>query len=139
MMEITQVDWTDIEQVRAFFRNDVFATESGAVIEQVSPGEALCSLIIQPRHKNAAGILQGGVTFTLADFAFAVAANATHPLTVSLSNQINFLKPPKGSRLLARASRLSSGKNTCCYQVTVTDELGTSIAHMTVNGFIRST
>ena len=30
---------------------------------------------IEPRHRNAAGIIMGGAIFTLADFAFAVASN----------------------------------------------------------------
>lgn len=136
-MNMNQIDWTNIQQVRDFFRDDVFATDAGAFIEWVKPGESLCSLQIQPCHLNAAGILQGGVSFTLADFAFAVAANADHPVTVSLNNQITFLKPPKGTTLLAHASRQSAGRTTCYYQVDVTDEMGTQVAHMTVNGFIR--
>lgn len=134
---IAQVDWSNVEDVREFFCADRFAFDAGARIEWARPGDALCSLSIGPQHKNAAGILQGGVSFTLADFAFAVAANAAHPVTVSLNSQITFLKPPKGRRLLAHAREISSGKTTCCYEVCVTDEQETSVAHMVVTGFIR--
>jgi len=134
---LDQVNWSDVEDVREFFAADRFAADAGAYIEWVRPGEALCSLKIGPQHKNAAGIVQGGASFTLADFAFAVAANAAHPVTVSLNNQIAFLKPPKGEKLLAHARRISGGRTTCCYEVSVTDELETRVAHMIVTGFIR--
>ena len=136
-MDMTMVDWSDLQSIRNFFQNDRFATDAGAIIEWIRPGEVQCSLEIGPQHKNAAGILQGGVSFVLADFAFAVAANAAHPITVSLNNQITFLKPPKGAKLIARAREISSGKTTCYYEVEVTDELETRIAHMTVTGYIR--
>ena len=87
-MDMKRINWDGREEVRAFFADDRFATEAGAFIEWVRPGEALCSMVIGPQHKNAAGILQGGASFTLADFAFAAAANAAHPVTVSLHNQI---------------------------------------------------
>lgn len=57
----------------------------------------------RPRHLNAAGTVQGGALFTLADFAFAVAANAGGVLTVSLQNSISFLRAAKPARLTARA------------------------------------
>ncbi|MBQ8588919.1 MAG: PaaI family thioesterase [Firmicutes bacterium] len=132
------MDWNDLQFIRDFFKHDRFATDAGAVIDWVKPGEARCSLELGPQHQNAAGILQGGVAFTLADFAFAVAANVTHPVTVSLNNQIAFLRPPKGAKLIATAKELSAGKTTCYYEVEVTDEFETSVAHMTVTGYIRS-
>jgi len=36
---------------------------------------AICSLTLEAKHKNALGAVMGGVYFTLADFAFAVASN----------------------------------------------------------------
>lgn len=136
-MDMKRINWNDIEEVRAFFADDRFATDAGAFIEWVKPGEALCSMVIGPQHKNAAGILQGGASFTLADFAFAAAANAAHPVTVSLNNQITFLKPPRGEKLFAHARRISEGRTTCYYEVSITDELKTSVAHMVVTGYIR--
>ena len=57
------------------FQNDRFATENGAVIEEVDDHYAKCSLVIEDRHRNAMGAVMGGVYFTLADFALAVASN----------------------------------------------------------------
>ena len=51
------------------FQNHRFATENGAVIEEVDDHYAKCSLKIENRHRNAMGAVMGGVYFTLADFA----------------------------------------------------------------------
>lgn len=127
----------DLEQIRTFFEADRFAMDAGAVIEWAERGKAVCSMIVEPRHRNAGGMVQGGAVFTLADFAFAVASNAGQPLTVSLSNQITFLKAAKGNKLTAEAVCVSSGKSTCFYRVSVMDDMGTFVAEMTVNGYIR--
>ena len=127
-----------LEQARAHFYRDKYAVElTGVVIDEVGHRCAKCHLDIDERHYAAHHHVMGGVVYTLADFAFAVAANAAHPITVSLNNQITFLKPPKGAKLIARAREISSGKTTCYYEVEVTDELETRIAHMTVTGYIR--
>ena len=41
----------------------------------------------------------------------------------------------RGTELLAEAKCLKSGRTTCLYAVEVRDELGTYVAHATVNGF----
>mgnify|MGYP003210662590 CR=1 FL=1 len=63
------------EKTVKLFENDRFATENGAVIEEVEEHYAQCSLKLGSRHRNAMGAVMGGVYFTLADFAFAVAGN----------------------------------------------------------------
>ena len=62
-----------IEQVRDFFKNDVYATgTTGIEIVEARPGYAKVSLQVDARHMNAAGRVMGAVYYTLADFAFAV-------------------------------------------------------------------
>ena len=75
------MDAQKLEQIQKVFANDRFATDNGAVIEQVDEGYAKCWLEIQPHHLNAAGTVMGGAIFTLADFAFAVASNWNKPFT----------------------------------------------------------
>ena len=74
------MDAQKLEQIQKVFANDRFATDNGAVIEQVDEGYAKCWLEIQPHHLNAAGTVMGGAIFTLADFAFAV-PTGTSPFT----------------------------------------------------------
>ncbi|PHV71251.1 phenylacetic acid degradation protein [Sporanaerobium hydrogeniformans] len=125
----------DIERVREFFKDDKFATGVGIEIEWAEEGKACCSMQIQEKHYNAGGSVQGGAIFTLGDFAFAVAANIGGQLTVSLNNSISFISVAKGKKLIAEATRLSESKRIGVYEVIITDELGTNVAHMVVNGY----
>ena len=124
-----------IEEVRKIFEGDRFATESGAVIEEVGAHSAICSLVITDSHRNAMGAVMGGVYFTLADFAFAVAANWENMGCVSLHSDISFLGAAKGEKLIARAVCVKDGRSTSCYRVDVTDDLGNLIATVTTTGY----
>ena len=126
-----------IEELRARFQADRFAVAlTGAEIREAEAGRALCSLVLRPDHLNANGAPMGGAVFTLADFAFAVAANGfAEKIPVSQHVSMTFLSPSKGRELLAEARCLKAGRTTCLYQVDVRDELGTYVAHATVNGF----
>ncbi|MBP3336391.1 MAG: PaaI family thioesterase [Ruminiclostridium sp.] len=124
-----------LNEVREFFANDRFATDNGAVIEQIGENSATVSMEIQDHHRNAVGIVMGGAIFTLADFAFAVASNHEKPGTVSLSANITFLKASKGNKLIAKAECVRNGRTTCYYRVTVTDDTGALIAEVTTSGY----
>ena len=87
------------------------------------------------RHKNGMGAIMGGVYFTLADFAFAVATNWENLGVVSLSSTINFLSPAKGERLIAEAKCIKDGKATCVYEISVFDSLGTKTATVLTTGY----
>ena len=59
----------DLRKIRETFAKDRFATENGAIIEEVREHYARCSIELTERHYNAAGGVMGGVHFVLADFA----------------------------------------------------------------------
>lgn len=124
-----------LEDVRRIFEGDRFATENGAVIEEVGDHSATCSLVITDSHRNAMGAVMGGTYFMLADFAFAVAANWENMGCVSLRADISFLGTAKGEKLIARATCVKDGKSTVCYRVDVTDDLGNLIATVTTTGY----
>lgn len=124
-----------LEEVRKFFEGDRFATCNGAVIDEIGDHMAVCSLKIDNRHRNAMGAVMGGVSFMLADFAFAVAANWQEIGTVSLNSSITYLGVPKGERLIAEASCVKNGRTTSCYRIVVCDELGNAAATVTTTGY----
>ena len=128
-----------LDEVRERFSKDRFATVNGAVIETVDEGFARCSMELNDTHRNALGAVMGGAIFTLADFAFAVASNWNKDPRVSLTASISFLGRAKGNKLIAEASKIREGRRTCCYEIIVSDELGSQVAHMTSNGFIVET
>lgn len=127
-----------LEEIRRRFKNDHFATEAtGIVIDSAEPGRAVCSLVLEKRHMNENNVPMGGAVFTLADFACAIAANGcSEKKTVSQNVSITFLTPAKGKRLIAEASCLREGRSTALYTVDVRDEVGTYVAHASVNGYV---
>ncbi len=124
-----------LERVRKIFEKDRFATENGMVIEEIGDGYAKCSLRLTDSHRNAMGAVMGGVSFTLADFAFAVAANWREIGMVSLNSNIAFLGTAKGERLIAEAVCVKAGRSTGYYRVDVHDEWGNPVAAVTSTGF----
>ena len=126
-----------LSELKSRFSADRYATElTGAEIVSAEPRHAVCTLPLRPEHLNAAGTPMGGAIFTLADFAFAVAANGfSETVTVSQSAHIHFLSPAKGNVLTAEARCLKAGRTVSLYAVEVTDELGGYVAHVTVSGF----
>ena len=124
-----------IEEVRKIFEGDRFATENGAVIEEIGDHSATCSLMIADSHRNAMGAVMGGTYFMLADFAFAVAANWESMGYISLHSDISFLGAAKGKKLIAKAICVKNGKSTSCYRIDVTDDLGNLTATVTTTGY----
>ena len=124
-----------LEEVKKIFENDRFATENGMIIEEIGDGYAKCSLQLEDRHRNAMGAVMGGVSFTLADFAFAVAANWQEVGTVPLSSNIAYLGTAKGERLIAEAVCVKAGRSTGYYRIDVRDEQGNPVAAVTTTGF----
>ena len=124
-----------IEEIREFFAKDAFATNAGGYIEEVGDNYSVCSMPVDERHVNAVGNVMGGVYFTLADFAFAVATNHENPNVVSLDSTINFLGIAKGKKIYAKAECVKDGRTTCVYVITITDEGGKEVARVTTTGY----
>ena len=123
------------EEIIELFAKDRFATENGAVIAEVDDHYAKCTLEVQERHRNAMGAVMGGVYFTLADFAFAVAANWQEIGTVSLHSDIAYLGTAKGKRLTAEAFCVKNGKTTSYYRIEVKDEFDNLAAVVNTTGY----
>ena len=127
---------TSLEDARAYFQNDHFATENGAVIAELGEHYAVCTLELTSRHRNALGNVMGGAIFMLGDFAFAVASNYGKRHTVSTTSQITFLRPAKGNSLKARAEMVREGRTSVYYEVSIWDGTNNLIARLTAGGSI---
>lgn len=123
------------EETIRLFQNDRFATENGAVIEEVDDHYAKCSLKIEDRHRNAMGAVMGGVYFTLADFALAVASNWQEMGNVSLNSEITYLTAAKGDVLTAEAFCVKNGRTTGYYRIDVKDGCGNLAAAVTATTY----
>ncbi len=128
------MDYT--EKAREMFSSDIYAVETtGVKIEEVRPNYCKCSLWTDRRHYNVNGNVMGGAIFTLADYAFGVAANIENPSAVSLTSTINFIRPTKGPVLYAEAKCIKNGRSIAFFDVIVTDSDGNIIASVIANGF----
>lgn len=127
----------DYEKLKDFLNtNDRFCRHCGIQLTHVAPGEAEAELQITPSVLNGRDVVQGGAIMTLADFAFAGAANAMGHSTVSTGLNINFIRPGSGSKLIAKARKIHHGRSTCLYQVDVFNEEKKLVAAVSVSGFI---
>jgi acyl-CoA thioesterase len=84
-------------------------------------------MAIQPHHLNGLKSVHGGAIFTLADFAFAVAANSHGVPAVAVNVNIAFLKSAS-SGVLRAVARETSLHKLATYTVEVTNEAGELIA-----------
>ncbi len=125
-----------LNDAREIFSKDLYATElSGAVIDEIGPDYAKCSMKLTEKHKNAYGGIMGGAIYTLADFAFAVASNYDKDYaTVSVVGQASFMSATRGSVLYAEAFLIKDGKSNCFFEVKVTDDLDKTVAVVNFNG-----
>jgi acyl-CoA thioesterase len=112
--------------------NDRFANHVGIRLIEVKDGYALTELTLADYHLNGADRVQGGVIFTLADYAFGAASNSQGIATVGLNVNISYFKSPTGSVIRAEAKEINTQNKICGYQVNVFDEDGSLIA--TFNG-----
>ena len=124
-----------LEESIALFANDLYATQQTEVrITRVSERYACCEMEIAEHHRNAMGIVMGGALFTLADLAFAAAANHNGLHWVSASSTINYLSPVRDGVVTAEAKCLKEGRRTCVYNIEINDHTGKLIAQVTTTG-----
>lgn len=124
------------EEAKKFFENDKFVKEVGIKIEKAEAGDATCSLQIEDWHMNAANAVQGGAIYTLADFTFAVAANCFDKITVTLNNNIEYIKKATEGKLIAHSVLTKMSKKVCFYKTEVVNDKGELIACLNTVGYI---
>jgi acyl-CoA thioesterase len=125
----------NIDEARAYFSDDRFATENGITLDELDSVHAVTSLTIAPRHRNAFGGVMGGAIFTLADFAFAALTNDRENVVVAQQVSVNYLAATKGERLVATARYKKDGRSSCVVNVDVVDDAGREIAQFVGTGF----
>ncbi|MDX1594029.1 MAG: hydroxyphenylacetyl-CoA thioesterase PaaI [Gammaproteobacteria bacterium] len=118
---------------------DRFARELGIRLVSVGPGRCEVAMPVVETMHNGVGTTHGGATFTLADFAFAVAANSHGRAAVALSTQMSYPAASRaGDTLTAVASEEALGGRTALYRVEVRRDDGTLVGLFTGTVFRRS-
>ncbi len=111
-----------------FFAKDTWARETGIELMTVSKGRASVRMQVTARHLNSHGTVHGGVLFTLADTAFALASNSHGIPAAAINAHISYVKSASGGTLVADAEEFSISPKIATYTVTVRGEGGEKIA-----------
>ena len=123
-------------------RRDHFAADLvGIEIVEVAPGFAQVALTVEERHLNGVGITQGGVLFTLADYAFAIATNTVSgQVAVGIECSISYMAPSKvGAVLIAEAREIGRTRSLASVETIVSDRSsGKLLARFHGRAFIRN-
>ncbi len=127
----------DLESVKHYFENDRFARANGMKLIDLRPGFAKTTLIIEDRHLNNVGTVQGGAIFTLADFAFGAASKTGGKVAVAISANISFLRATRSGTLYAEATEISRSRKLSVYTVRVTNDAEELVALFQGTAYIK--
>jgi acyl-CoA thioesterase len=105
----------------AMWAEDRASQALGMALREVGPGRAVLTMTVGHDMVNGHAIGHGGLTFTLADSAFAFACNSYNRRAVAAGAEIRFRRPTRlGDELVATAVERSSEGRDGVYDVTVT-------------------
>ncbi len=115
--------------VSKMMRDDLFSQWLGINIVEISEGYSKIKMLIRKEMVNGFDVIHGGITFSLADSAFAFACNSRNNLSVALDVTITFTKAVNvGDELTAEAKEVHNGRSTGVYLITVTNQNNEQVA-----------
>jgi acyl-CoA thioesterase len=115
--------------VHKMLHDDLFSQWLGIQVLEVKEGYSQLQMTLRNEMVNGFGVIHGGITFSLADSAFAFACNNRNNLSMALDVSISFTKVAKpGDVLIAEAKEVHNGRSTGLYLVTVTNQKGEQVA-----------
>jgi acyl-CoA thioesterase len=114
----------------AMWAGDRASQDLGMELLEVGPGRARLAMTVTGRMVNGHDLCHGGLIFTLADSAFALACNSHGRYAVAQHCAVTFLAPGRlGMRLIAEAAERHRAERSGIYDIVVRDEAsGTAIA-----------
>jgi acyl-CoA thioesterase len=117
---------TEYSPPDTMLRDDRASTELlGMTVVEMSEGHAVVTMTVRDDMLNGHKIAHGGLVFTLADTAFAMACNEEGSVTVSSGAEITFLAPSLPGQVLTATAKLRSKRGRSgIYDVEVRSETG---------------
>ncbi|MGC9516650.1 MAG: PaaI family thioesterase [Methanomicrobiales archaeon] len=111
-----------MEKLLKYFKNDQFAYNNNIELIEASKGKSKARMVVNDNHLNSLGMVHGGAIFTLADLAFAAAANSHGNVSVAINAHISYMKAAKKGILFAHAEEISINPKIATYTVKIMDE-----------------
>jgi phenylacetic acid degradation protein PaaD len=123
--------------ILALAGKDTFVKNLGIHVIEASPGRVVTRLVVEERHLNFNGVVQGGLTFTLADTAFGYASNSHGIMAGGIDAHIVYLEPVRmGDVLTATAAEISRSRRLLNYRVDVTRSDGVLVSKMSATALM---
>lgn len=114
---------------QAMLARDEASRNLGMRLEEVRPGFARLRMPVRADMLNGHGMCHGGIVFSLADSAFAVACNTHNAVTVAAAASIDFLASGSlNDELIAEARELWRSRRSGIYEVLVSNQRAEPIA-----------
>ena len=111
---------TPTQIIDQMIAKDAFSQWLGVKREEEGPGYCCLSMEVKPSMLNGFGIAHGGISFSLADSAFAFASNSRGQHAVSIETSIAHHQAVRaGDRLTASAKEVFLGNKIGTYLVEV--------------------
>ena len=109
--------------VSHMMEHDAFSQWMQVKVLEVQEGYSRINMLIRKEMVNGLGIVHGGITFSLADSAFAFACNNRNNLSVALDVTISFTKAVTiGDVITAEAKEIHNGRSTGVYLITISNQ-----------------
>lgn len=117
------------EIFRAMHDNDPFSRWLGIELLDIGPGTCTLRMRVRAEMLNGFGVAHGGITFSLADSAFAFASNSRGRHAVSIHCTVEHAVAVfEGDVLTATATEEHLGRSVANYAVRVVREGGEAVA-----------
>ena len=132
----------DINKTRALeiFEKDRFIRHSGLYLVELNESHAVCAAKLSDIHLNGNDVAQGGMLYTLADYAYSIYANYLHFGTVTQSASITYLAPAKDTvHIYAEATETVRKRHNSIGQVLITDDDHNILCVAMFSGFVKGT
>ena len=120
---MTEKDVLAKQVVDKMMETDYFSQWMGVKILDVKEAYSKIQMTLRKEMLNGFGVAHGGITFSLADSAFAFACNSDDKVTLALDVSISFPKPGReGDILTAEAKLINKTNRTGLYLIEVRNQ-----------------
>lgn len=104
----------------------------GLELLECTDTEVRAEVVVRDDHKQAAGLVHGGLYASIAESIASLATGMTvldeGAVAMGMSNNTSFLRPATGGTVHAHAVRLHRGRTTWLWDVAFSDDDGRTIA-----------
>ncbi|MBI4303651.1 MAG: PaaI family thioesterase [Chloroflexi bacterium] len=121
-----------VAELKAKEKSEPIASFLKMRLVELSPGYARIAMKVAPEYRNFNGFIFGGIIMSLADQAFAYAANSLAYPSVATQFNTHFIAGAAvDDELFAECRVLKNGKRVGISEITITNQEGKLIAKCT--------